>query len=103
MVVSLYVDKYSEIFYLKSMLTHPNSEPCQNLEPEFEAAAEVLQKRDIKCISIDCSVDNTTCFANQITSYPTIRIFHGPEKFTRYRHERKAAKYPLPSNSPLSC
>ncbi|KAE9382046.1 hypothetical protein N431DRAFT_506792 [Stipitochalara longipes BDJ] len=67
----------------KSMLTLLNSEPCQNLEPEFEAAAEVLQKRDITCISIDCSVDNTTCIANQITSYPTIRIFHGPEKFTR--------------------
>ncbi|KAN0121925.1 Thioredoxin-like domain containing protein [Hyaloscypha variabilis] len=83
---------------LQSMLPNKSNshvqpwyEPCQNLEPEFEAAAEVLQKRDIKCISIDCSVDNTTCIANQITSYPTIRIFHGPEKFTRYRHERKAA------------
>ncbi|PMD60594.1 uncharacterized protein K444DRAFT_527855 [Hyaloscypha bicolor E] len=66
------------------------SEPCRNLKPEFEAAAEVLKKRDIACISIDCSLENKTCIANHITSYPTIRIFHGPEKFTRYRNERKA-------------
>lgn len=68
----------------------PWYEPCRNLKPEFEAAAEVLKKRDIACISIDCSLENKTCIANHITSYPTIRIFHGPEKFTRYRNERKA-------------
>jgi hypothetical protein len=56
----------------------------------------VLKKRDIACISIDCSLENKTCIANHITSYPTIRIFHGPEKFTRYRNERKAPKYVFP-------
>jgi hypothetical protein len=47
-------------------------------------------------MSIDCSLENKTCIANHITSHPTIRIFHGPEKFTRYRNERKAPKYVFP-------
>ena len=44
-------------------------------------------------ISVDCAVESELCGDYGVTSYPAIRIFRGPDNFTRYRGKRKANKY----------
>jgi protein disulfide-isomerase A1 len=63
--------------------------------PEFEAAAEVLNKKDISLAAIDCTNATKLCDGYNISSYPALKVFRGAESITRYREARNAKKYVL--------
>ncbi|KUJ16392.1 thioredoxin-like protein [Mollisia scopiformis] len=66
-------------------------EPCQDLIPELESAAESLSNRNIYLSEIDCTKDAKICSRYGVQSYPTIRIFRGLERTpARYRARQKA-------------
>jgi thiol-disulfide isomerase/thioredoxin len=66
------------------------SEPCQKLYPELDAAAEVLSPKAISIVSVNCTAEVKLCSSYNVTSYPTLRVFRGPENVTRFRDQRKA-------------
>lgn len=63
---------------------------CQDLDQEFEEAARLLEGKSAKFATIDCLKEVDLCAKYNVISHPTIRVFEGPEKMTRYRDLRKA-------------
>ncbi|KAG0315239.1 protein disulfide-isomerase precursor, partial [Linnemannia gamsii] len=49
---------------------------CQNLEPEYEAAAKMLKEDEtIQLAKIDCVAEKEICKSYEVGSYPTLKIF----------------------------
>ncbi|KAK5653606.1 hypothetical protein OQA88_8635 [Cercophora sp. LCS_1] len=71
------------------LVVFPTQKPSQILESEWIALEGAT--KDIKVMSIDCSVDTVTCIAMDAVSYPAIRLYHGDNQFTRYRGRPKAS------------
>ncbi|CAG8971049.1 hypothetical protein HYALB_00005287 [Hymenoscyphus albidus] len=62
-------------------------ELAKALEPEWTAAKS---KNNSEFYSIDCIAEHQFCKDLDVASFPAIRLFQGPEKWSRYRGERKA-------------
>ncbi|KAF9119183.1 protein disulfide-isomerase precursor, partial [Mortierella sp. 14UC] len=63
---------------------------CQNLEPEYEAAAKLLRKdEDIQLAKVDCVAEKEICKSYDVGSYPTLKVFR--EGVSRdYKGNRKS-------------
>ncbi|KAF9156260.1 protein disulfide-isomerase precursor [Linnemannia schmuckeri] len=49
---------------------------CQNLEPEYEAAAKMLKEDEtIQLAKIDCVAEKEICKSYEVGSYPTLKTF----------------------------
>ncbi|KAK3834511.1 MAG: hypothetical protein J3R72DRAFT_403878 [Linnemannia gamsii] len=49
---------------------------CQNLEPEYDAAAKMLREdEDIQLAKVDCVAEKELCKTYEVSSYPTLKIF----------------------------
>ncbi|KAH7056484.1 thioredoxin-like protein [Linnemannia elongata] len=49
---------------------------CQNLEPEYEAAAKMLKDDEtIQLAKVDCVAEKEICKTYEVGSYPTLKIF----------------------------
>ncbi|KAG0272988.1 protein disulfide-isomerase precursor [Linnemannia exigua] len=49
---------------------------CQNLEPEYDAAAKMLREdEDIQLAKVDCVAEKEICKTYEVGSYPTLKIF----------------------------
>lgn len=50
--------------------------PCQQLAPEWTAVAKALKPLSfVKIASVDCEAEKSTCQAQNVRSYPTIRLY----------------------------
>ncbi|CAO3563885.1 unnamed protein product [Mortierella alpina] len=48
---------------------------CQNLEPEYEAAATQLKEAGVPLAKVDCTVEKDLCKQYEVTGYPTLKVF----------------------------
>ncbi|KAF9921651.1 Protein O-glucosyltransferase 2 [Linnemannia zychae] len=49
---------------------------CKNLEPEYEAAAKLLENHEvIQLAKIDCEAERDICQSYEVNAYPTLKIF----------------------------
>ncbi|CAG8952511.1 hypothetical protein HYFRA_00009614 [Hymenoscyphus fraxineus] len=65
----------------------PDTELANALEPAWTAAKS---ENNSEFYSIDCIAEHQFCKDLDVFSFPAIRFFQGPEKWSRYRGERKA-------------
>ncbi len=64
---------------------------CKHLGPEYVAAADVLAKKDIPLVQVDCTQERDLCSKYDVRGYPTVKVFRGaPDAFTDYPGERKS-------------
>ncbi|OQV08632.1 hypothetical protein CLAIMM_12873 [Cladophialophora immunda] len=64
---------------------------CKDLAPELELAHEALQPwPSAQLLLVNCATEPDACTSYDITSYPTIRLFHGPTQI-RYRGRFKSS------------
>ncbi|KIW89309.1 uncharacterized protein Z519_10162 [Cladophialophora bantiana CBS 173.52] len=69
----------------------PWYEQCEILRPELELVLEALRPwPSAKLLLINCEVESDACSSYRITSYPTVRLFHGPKQI-RYRGKFRAS------------
>ncbi|EXJ73577.1 uncharacterized protein A1O5_03338 [Cladophialophora psammophila CBS 110553] len=74
-----------------SLSTQPWYDQCKILSSELELALKALQPwPSAKLLLINCEVESDTCSSYGITSYPTVRLFHGPKQI-RYRGKFRAS------------
>lgn len=50
---------------------------CKALGPNFAAAADILEPKDIKLAQIDCTEEQDLCSGQGIKGYPTLKVFRG--------------------------
>ncbi|KAF9271293.1 protein disulfide-isomerase precursor, partial [Mortierella alpina] len=48
---------------------------CQNLEPEYEAAATQLKEIGVPLAKVDCTTEKELCKQYEVTGYPTLKVF----------------------------
>jgi DnaJ family protein C protein 10 len=54
----------------------PWCRPCQQLAPEWTAVAKTLKVLpSVKVASVDCEAEKSICSAQNVRSYPTIRLY----------------------------
>jgi len=82
---------------------------CKALAPEYEEAATELKAKDIALAKIDCTENEELCKEQEVTGYPTLKVFRGPSNVAPYSGPRKAqaivsymTKQSLPAVSLLS-
>lgn len=64
---------------------------CKHLGPEYVAAAEVLAKKDIPLVQVDCTQERDLCSKYEVRGYPTVKVFRGaPDAFSDYTGERQS-------------
>ena len=51
--------------------------PCQQLAPEWTAVAKAFKPLSsfVKIASVDCEAEKSICQAQNVRSYPTIRLY----------------------------
>ncbi|KAK3671435.1 protein disulfide-isomerase precursor [Recurvomyces mirabilis] len=81
---------------------------CKALAPEYEEAATELKAKSIALAKIDCTAEEDLCKTQEVTGYPTLKIFRGASNVQPYSGPRKAqaivsymTKQSLPSVSLL--
>ncbi|KAK5108624.1 hypothetical protein LTR62_008115 [Meristemomyces frigidus] len=81
---------------------------CKALAPEYEEAATELKSKSIALAKIDCTVEEELCKTQDVSGYPTLKIFRGASNVQPYGGPRKAqaivsymTKQSLPSVSLL--
>lgn len=62
---------------------------CKKLAPEYEKAAETLEKKNIFLGSVDCTEQKEVCAKNHVQGYPTLKIFRQGQSF-EYQGPRDA-------------
>lgn len=62
---------------------------CKKLAPEYEKAAETLEKKNIFLGSVDCTEQKEVCAKYKIQGYPTMKIFRQGNDF-EYQGPRDA-------------
>ena len=50
---------------------------CKALAPEYEKAATELKAKNISVVKVDCTEEKDVCSAQDVNSYPTIKVFRG--------------------------
>ncbi|KAK0625074.1 hypothetical protein B0T17DRAFT_260621 [Bombardia bombarda] len=68
----------------------PNEENSQALEPEWASVQQATLDATATALSIDCAATPTICSDLGVSSFPTIRLYHGDGRMDRYRGPRKA-------------
>lgn len=66
---------------------------CTRLKPTFGQLAEMLNNQDesrVRIAKVDCTENQKTCSANEVTSYPTLKFFklNSEEEAVKYRSTR---------------
>lgn len=66
---------------------------CNRLKPTWSQLAEMLNTQDesrVRIAKVDCTEDQKTCSANEVTSYPTLKFFklNSEEEAIKYRSTR---------------
>lgn len=66
---------------------------CTRLKPTWSQLAEMLNTQDesrVRIAKVDCTENQKTCSANDVTSYPTLKFFkiNSEEEAIKYRSTR---------------
>jgi protein disulfide-isomerase A1 len=82
-VVKLTADKFSSFIKENPLVLAEFFAPwcghCKALGPNFAAAADELEPKDIKLAQIDCTENQDLCQEHGIKGYPTLKVFRGSE------------------------
>merc|ERR1711862_700593 len=65
---------------------------CKRLAPDWDKAATALKEKGSKgaIAKVDCTVEKTTCSANEVRGYPTLKFFANGELVEKYAGKRTA-------------
>lgn len=63
---------------------------CKALAPEYETAAEELKDKNIALVKVDCTEEADLCKDYDVSGYPTLKIFRGPDSVKPYPGARKS-------------
>lgn len=57
---------------------------CKRLKPEYDIAATTLKAHDIKIAKVDCTKNQELCKEQDVTGYPTLKIFNPEGESSKY-------------------
>jgi protein disulfide-isomerase A1 len=66
---------------------------CKALAPKYEDAATELKDKNIPLVKVDCTVEEELCRTYEVDSYPTLKVFRGPDSHTPYGGARQTDSY----------
>ncbi|KAL2316424.1 putative protein disulfide-isomerase C1F5.02 [Schizosaccharomyces pombe] len=82
---------------------------CKALAPEYESAADELEKDGISLVEVDCTEEGDLCSEYSIRGYPTLNVFKNGKQISQYSGPRKhdalvkyMRKQLLPTVEPIS-
>ncbi|KAL4948325.1 thioredoxin-like domain-containing protein [Aspergillus filifer] len=82
---------------------------CKALAPKYEEAATELKAKNIPLVKVDCTAEEDICKEQEVTGYPTLKVFRGLEAVKPYQGARQAdaivsymVKQSLPAVSALT-
>lgn len=82
---------------------------CKALAPKYEEAATELKAKNIPLVKVDCTTEEDVCSDQEVTGYPTLKVFRGPNDAKPYQGARQAdtivsymVKQSLPAVSAVS-
>jgi protein disulfide-isomerase A1 len=62
---------------------------CKALAPQYEEAATELKAKNIALVKVDCTAEEDVCREQEVTGYPTLKVFRGPDNVKPYQGARK--------------
>ncbi|RDW74738.1 protein disulfide isomerase PDI1 [Aspergillus mulundensis] len=62
---------------------------CKALAPQYEEAATELKAKNIALVKVDCTAEEDVCKEQEVTGYPTLKVFRGPNVVKPYAGARK--------------
>lgn len=63
---------------------------CKALAPKYEEAATELKAKNIPLVKVDCTTEEDVCSEQEVTGYPTLKVFRGPNDAKPYQGARQA-------------
>ncbi|KAL4785822.1 thioredoxin-like domain-containing protein [Aspergillus varians] len=63
---------------------------CKALAPKYEEAATELKAKNIPLVKVDCTAEEDVCREQEVSGYPTLKVFRGPDVVKPYQGARQA-------------
>ncbi|KAL4937167.1 thioredoxin-like protein [Aspergillus oleicola] len=63
---------------------------CKALAPKYEEAATELKAKNIPLVKVDCTAEEDICKEQEVTGYPTLKVFRGLDAVKPYQGARQA-------------